>query len=67
MQVKNSFDKETLIKIGKGALIALTGGAAISVLTYLQSQDFGVTFINGFIAWVVPVTINAIKEYLKGQ
>lgn len=67
MQLKYSFDEITQNKIVKGALIALTGGAAISLLTFLQGQDFGDATINGLVAWLVPTLLNAAREYMKGE
>lgn len=67
MQIAFSFDKITQSKILKGALIAMTSGAAISLLTYLQGQDLGNVTINGMVALLVPTLVNAIKEYISGQ
>ena len=65
MQKRNSFDKETLIKIGKGAGIA--GGAAI--LTYVANNlaelDLGI--YTGVVVAVLSILINLIKEYRKGK
>ena len=66
IQIKNRFDKITQNKIVRGAFIALTGGAAISLFTFLQGQDFGDATINGLVAWAVPTLINAVREYQKG-
>ena len=65
MQIKNSFDKKTLIKIGKGALIA--GGAAVSlyILQWLISVDFGV--YTPTVVAILSIIINAIKEWRKGE
>lgn len=64
-QVKYSFDKESLIKIGKGALIALGG----CLLTYLAEQlpfvDFG--SYTPVAVSVFSFLINAGKEWIKGQ
>lgn len=67
MQIKNSFDKESLIKIGKGALIAATGAAAIAFLGYVQVLKIEDPVVASFIAWIVPVAVNAIKEWMKGE
>jgi hypothetical protein len=66
VQVRNSFDKITQNKIVKGALIALSGGAAISLLTFLQGQEFGDATVNGLVAWLVPTLLNAVREWQKG-
>ena len=66
MQKKHSFDKETLQKILKGALIAGTGTAALYILNALGTIDFG-SVVTPLVAAVVPILVNAIKEYLKGE
>ena len=66
-QTKYSFDKITQSKILKGALIALSGGAAISLLTYLQGQDLGNITVNGLVALLVPTLVNAVREYMRGK
>jgi len=65
MQVKNQFDKSSLTKIGKGALIA--GGAAIAIylLTWVTSLDFGQ--FTPMVVGVAAILINSIKEYRKGE
>ena len=66
MQYKNQLDQITKNKIVRGAFIALSGGAAISLLTFLQGQDFGDATVNGLVAWLVPTLLNAVREYQKG-
>ena len=66
MQTKKSFDKDTCIKILKGALIAATGGFALYFLDAMGKIDFGST-ITPFIAVLIPVAVNAIKEFLRGE
>lgn len=59
-----SFDKETLVKIAKGAAIA--GGATI--LTYLAEHlgDFDFGQNTGIIVGILSIAINAGKEYING-
>jgi len=64
-QIKNQFDKATLIKIGKGALIAGTGTVALYLLDWTTSLELG-TF-TPILAAVVPIVVNAIKEWMKGE
>jgi len=64
-QVKNSFDNATLLKIGKGAIIAATGAAALYILSWVSTIDFGSTW-TPLIAMLVPIFVNAIKEWKKG-
>ena len=66
MQIKNSFDKETLIKIGKGALIAGTGAVGLYILVAIEVIDFGQT-ITPVVAALIPILVNIIKEWMKGE
>jgi hypothetical protein len=67
MQKRYSFDKETIIKIGKGALIALTGSAALGLLDYLGQLQIDNPAFAAFMVWIVPVATNTIKEWVKGK
>jgi len=64
-QIKFSFDKETMKKILRGALIA--GGGA--VLTYLaqnlSEMNFGA--YTPIVVALMSILINAAKEYIKGE
>jgi hypothetical protein len=66
MQIANSFDKETLLKIGKGALIAVSGAAAIALLDFIGALEISNPVLASFVAWGVPVAVNAVREWLKG-
>jgi hypothetical protein len=66
-QIKNSFDKITIQKILKGAAIAATGSLALYILQAIQNVDFGQAVINSLVAGLVPIIVNTIKEYLKGN
>jgi len=61
-----SFDRETVVKIGKGALIAVTGAAAIALLEYLGTVEMSNPMLVSLVAWVVPVAVNTVKEWMKG-
>ena len=65
-QIKNSFDKESLIKIGKGALIAATAAAALYILNILGTIEIEDPFLVSIIAWFVPFATNTIKEWKRG-
>ena len=67
MQIKYRFDKETLLKIGKGALIAATGAGALYVLDLLGKVQIDQPFLAAFMVWFVPVAVNAIKEWRRGE
>ena len=65
MQTKNKLDKESLVKIGKGALIAGGGAFLVYLLQAITQMDFGqFTLMIGAIAGIL---INSIKEFMKGQ
>ena len=65
-QIKNSFDQATLTKVGKGALIAASGAGALYILSWITTLDFGSTW-TPLIAMLVPIFVNAIKEWKKGN
>lgn len=65
MQKRNSFDRDTLIKIGKGAGIA--GGAA--VLTFIANNlgELGLSTEMGvLVTAILSVVINVIREFRQG-
>lgn len=64
-QVRNSFDYQTLQKIGKGALISGVGMAALFVLNELGTIEAG--GLTPLIAFLVPFLTNLIREYVKGE
>jgi len=64
-QIEKQFDKKTLIKIGKGALIAGTGTVALYLLSWIRELDLGL--ITPLVVGLVPVFVNAIKEWMKGE
>lgn len=66
MQIANSFDRESLLKIGKGALIAATGGATLAFLDYFGALQIENAALASLIAWAVPTLTNIVKEWLKG-
>lgn len=63
-QIKHSFDKKTINKIIKGALIAATGSAALFILNYLKKVNIGT--LEPVIVMAVPTLINVVKEWMKG-
>ena len=66
-QIKNSFDKETLVKIGKGALIAATGAVSLYILAIMGTLKIDNPVLTSFLAWFIPFAVNAIKEWMKGS
>lgn len=66
-QVKNSFDYQTLQKIGRGMLIAGTGVAALFGINAIANLQIDNIVLAGFITWVVPVATNVVKEFMKGE
>ena len=61
-----SFDKATMTKILKGALISATAAAGIAVCQYVGALDISNPALAGLIAWAVPTLTNAIREWAKG-
>jgi len=59
------FEKETLIKTLKGAAIAGTGAAALYILKFVGTINFGP--ITPIIAAGTPIIFNAIKEWMRGE
>lgn len=65
MQKSFSFDKETVIKIFKGAAIAASGAVLTYLAQYVSSADFGV--YTPVVVAVSSIIINAGKEFIKGK
>ena len=66
-QVKYSFDQITQNKIVKGALIALTGSAAIGLLGFFGALHIDDPTLAMVVAWAVPTLTNLVKEWVSGQ
>ena len=66
-QVKYSFDKESLIKMLKGALIAATGAGALYLLNAIGAVQFDNPLVVSLVALLVPTAVNMVKEYMKGS
>lgn len=64
-QQKNKFDRQTLIKISKGACIAGGGAALLYILKALNALDYGTS--TPIITALLAVIINAVKEWHRGQ
>jgi len=64
-QVKNSWDYQTLQKIGRGAAIAGGSAIAIYLLQWIMTVDLGV-YTPAAVA-IAGIVINAIREYMKGE
>ena len=67
VQVKRSFDEESVKKMLKGALIAAGGAAALVVLSWLPTVEISNPLLSAFVVWFVPFAINAVKEWMKGE
>ena len=61
-----SFDKTTLKKIAKGALISATAAAGIAVCEYVGALDISNPVLAALIVWAVPTLTNTIREWAKG-
>lgn len=66
MQKKFSFDKATLVKMGKGALISGVGAVALYFLGTVGTLQISDPFVTSLVAWAVPTFTNAVKEWMKG-
>lgn len=66
-QIKNSFCAVTRNKIVKGALIAVSGSAALGLLDYVGALKIDNPALASFIAFVVPTLVNVVREYMKGK
>lgn len=67
MQIKNSFDKESLIKIGKGALIAMSAGAGLALVDFIGTIEIDSPVVASLIVVLTPTIVNAIKEWRAGK
>ena len=67
MQKAFSLDSESLRKIGVGALLAGTGGAALYILNALGAMEVSNPVLASFLVWFVPFATNLVKEYVKGE
>ena len=66
MQSKQfSLNKEDLLKIGKGALIALSGALLTYLLQVLPNVDFGV--YTPMVVSVASILINAGLKFIQGK
>jgi hypothetical protein len=66
-QIKFSFDAITRSKIFKGALIALTGSAALGLLGFFGALQINNPALAMFAAWFIPFAVNVVKEWMAGQ
>ena len=62
---KYTFDKETIVKILKGSLIAGGGALVIYFLQGVSQLDFG-AFTPAVVA-IASIAINAVKEWMSGE
>ncbi len=64
MQEKFTFDKVTLIKIAKGAGIALVGALLTYLSEYISGVDFGE--YTPVVVGIWSIAVNSVREFLKG-
>lgn len=62
-----SFDRESLIKIGKGTIIAASGAAALFLLDLIGGIQIDNPTLASLVALLVPTLANAVKEFIKGS
>jgi len=68
MQKAYSFDRESLKKIGKGAIISVVAPAVVLLLDYIGQIHFHTEdpTIDYLLIYLVPVLVNAAKEFVAG-
>lgn len=66
IQKKYAFDKVTLFKIGRGALIAGTGAAALFILNAIGHIEVNDPVLVSLIAFFVPFATNIVREWMRG-
>lgn len=67
MQIAHSFDVVTQNKIVRGAFISLVGGAALSLINYLQIIHINNPALASFVVWAAPTAVNIVKEWMAGE
>ena len=67
MQIAYSFDRETIKKIFKGAVISACGAGAIAFLEYIGQVKIENQTLALVVAWGVPTGVNIIREFVKGK
>lgn len=67
MQIANSFDRETVKKILRGAMYAMAVPAVLGLLEYVGKLEISNPVMAMLVAYVVPIFINAVKEYRAGK
>lgn len=65
-QKKLSWDLITKNRIVKGALIALSGSAAIGLLEFFGTVEISNPMLAQIVAWACPFFINSTREWMKG-
>ena len=65
-QTAFSFDKETIKKIGKSALLLFVGYGLVAVVEYLGGIEVSDPNIQTILTMISTWLVNTIKEYIKG-
>lgn len=65
-QIEKSFDKTTIEKITKGAILAGINAGLLAILVYLQGIEIADPILAGFMAWAIPTAMNTVREWYKG-
>jgi len=61
-----SFDKETLGKIGRSALLLFVGYGLVAVIEYLAGIQVSDPNLQTILTMISTWLVNTIKEYIKG-
>jgi len=65
-QTAFSFDKETIKKIGKSALLLFVGYGLVAVVEYLAGIKVSDPNLQTILTMISTWLVNTIKEYIKG-
>ena len=65
-QIRFKFDSVTWKKIGKGALIAVTGAIGVYVTSVIGDIQGDMPLVASLVAWLVPTLVNVVKEWAAG-
>lgn len=66
VQIENSLDRISIIKILKGAAYSVSGPMAIAVLEAMGKLQISNTILATLVAFSIPFLINFVKEFRSG-
>lgn len=60
-------DPVSQLKVYRGAIIALSGAIVVLILLIMFGLNIDKAAIVAFFAWIVPVGVNAARQFYAGQ